>query len=371
AATAEPERPVEELDLLSPEERHQLQVEWNDSDRRLASEGTLHGLVAARARLKPEATALVHGRESLSYGELDWRSDMLADHLAARLSQWRAGAEPRIGVCLSRTLDLPVAVLAVLKAGAAYVPLDPAYPQERLAFLMADSDLAAVITSADLGSELPGPGVPRILLEEMPAPAGNGAGELPEVSPDRLAYVIYTSGSTGRPKGVAIEHRNAVTLVRWAREVFSDEELEGVLAATSLSFDLSVWELFVPLAWGGRVILADNALALPSLPAKEQVRLINTVPSALAELVRQKAVPKGVRTVNLAGEALPEGLVRDVLAGAEAGRRRVLNLYGPSEDTTYSTWAQVDGSEKPLIGGPLAHTQAYVTDSGLGLQPLG
>ncbi|MCB1034056.1 MAG: AMP-binding protein, partial [Acidobacteria bacterium] len=112
-------------------------------------------------------------------------------------------------------------------------------------------------------------------------------------------------------------------------------------------------------------------LALPSLPAKEQVRLINTVPSALAELVRQKAVPGGVRTVNLAGEALPAGLVRDVLAASEPGKRRVLNLYGPSEDTTYSTWAQVDGSEKPLIGGPLAHTQAYVTDSGLGLQPLG
>src|SRR6185369_4116143 len=154
--------------------------------------------------------------------------------------------------------------------------------------------------------------------------------------PENLAYVIYTSGSTGEPKGVAISHASAVSLVRWAREAFPAADLEGVLAATSIGFDLSVFELFVPLAWGGRVILATDALELPRLPAAGEVTLVNTVPSVLSELLRGGPLPPAVRTVNLAGEPLPGPLVRQV------GSARVLNLYGPSEDTTYSTCAEID-----------------------------
>src|SRR5262249_25041607 len=152
-----------------------------------------------------------------------------------------------------------------------------------------------------------------------------------------LAYVIYTSGSTGKPKGVGIEHRSAVTLLRWAKESYGSEALAGVLASTSLCFDLSIFELFVPLSWGGKGIVAENALMLPELAAAGQVTLINTVPSAMAELVRAKGVPRSVRTVNLAGEPLANKLAQAVY---EEGVEEVINLYGPSEDTTYSTMAR-------------------------------
>ncbi|MEM8934276.1 MAG: condensation domain-containing protein, partial [Acidobacteriota bacterium] len=175
--------------------------------------------------------------------------------------------------------------------------------------------------------------------------------------------------STGRPKGVAIRQRSAVAMVSWAHGVFSEEETAGTLMATSVCFDLSVYELFVPLSRGGTLILADNALALPRLDARERVTLVNTVPSALRELLRDGHLPPSVRTVNLAGEALPRDLVER--AYEEPGVVDVYNLYGPSEDTTYSTFARVASGETPPIGRPVANTRAYILDPELRPTPRG
>ncbi|HEV2734116.1 MAG TPA: AMP-binding protein, partial [Longimicrobiaceae bacterium] len=185
------------------------------------------------------------------------------------------------------------------------------------------------------------------------------------------AYLIYTSGSTGRPKGVQIEHRSAVALLRWAAGVFADDLLSGVLAGTSLSFDLSVFELFLPLSRGGAVVLADDALALASLPARTQVTLLDTVPSAAAALVRARAIPASVRVVCLAGEALKRGLADELYALPHV--EAVYNLYGPSEDTTYSTWALVPraGERDPAIGRAVAGTRAYVLDRRMEPLPVG
>jgi amino acid adenylation domain-containing protein len=184
------------------------------------------------------------------------------------------------------------------------------------------------------------------------------------------AYLLYTSGSTGRPKGVEVTHRSAVALLDWAAGAFGPEELAGVLAATSISFDLSVFEIFLPLARGGTVILARDVLALPELPAAEAVTLVNTVPSALAELLRAGALPPGVRTVCLAGEALPQALAAAVLARDPAPR--LWNLYGPTEATTYSTAARIDdASGPPPIGRPIAGTSAYLLDRALWPVPAG
>jgi amino acid adenylation domain-containing protein len=193
----------------------------------------------------------------------------------------------------------------------------------------------------------------------------------PSPSPSNLAYLIYTSGSTGRPKGVAIEHRSATAFVHWAREWFSDEELAGVFASTSINFDLSIFELFVPLAFGGRVILGENALALAGSPAAAEVTLVNTVPSAIAELLRLGAVPPSVRTVNLAGEPLRGTLVERLYALGTV--ERVLNLYGPSEDTTYSTFTLVPrgAAGEPTIGRAVAGSRAYVLDRALEPCPPG
>ncbi len=235
--------------------------------------------------------------------------------------------------------------------------------------MLEDAGAAVVVTESALLPHLPASRALVLVLDAEPEepPAPEARPEAHRTLPGNLAYLIYTSGSTGRPKAVAIEHRSAVAFVRWAQSVFSAGELAAVLASTSISFDLSVFELFVTLSSGGRVVLAANALALPALPAAAEVTLINTVPSAMAELVRAGALPAGVRTVNLAGEPLKGSLARAV---QELGVERVLNLYGPSEDTTYSTCEVVErGSRRePTIGRPIAGTWARLLDPRL--QPV-
>ena len=201
-----------------------------------------------------------------------------------------------------------------------------------------------------------------IALDEEWERIAQESGANPSVltTPDNLAYVIYTSGSTGKPKGVAIEHGSAVALLHWAGDIFSPQLLNGVLASTSLCFDLSIFELFVPLSFGGRIVLVENALELANLGGNAGVSLLNTVPSVAAELVRSNVIPESVKAVNLAGEALGRGLVEQLYQELEA----VYNLYGPTEDTTYSTWALIARDEKraPAIGRPIAGTQVYVLD---------
>ncbi|MGK5440256.1 amino acid adenylation domain-containing protein [Micromonospora sp. URMC 105] len=314
----------------------------------------LHRMVAAQAARTPEAEAVRHADGSLSYRELD----EAANRLARVLLQRGVAREDRVGVCLPRTPELVVALLAVLKAGACYVPLDPAYPPARVAFMTADSGARLVLTRADLAGRFPGTAVPVDRLD----PAGDGTDPAVAATPADLAYVIYTSGSTGRPKGVAIEHRSASVLMHWVRQTFDDAELGGLLAATSVCFDLSVFEIFGPLCWGGRVLLVDDVLALAAPGADRlPVTLVNTVPSAMGELLTAGALPEHVRTVCLAGEPLTAALAARVWSRRHV--RRLCNLYGPSEDTTYSTWAEVPPeSGDPPIGRPLPQTRAYVLD---------
>jgi amino acid adenylation domain-containing protein len=351
--------PVADLPLLSGSERTQMLVEWNETGAPVGGELCLHELLAARAEEIPQAVALIDGERELSYGELAGEAHRLAHHLRSL----GVGPERIVGVCLERTAEMVVTLLAVLEAGGAYLPLDPAHPRARLERVLADSGAAAVVTQESLADRLPWNG-PVVILERDRAAIARHPDHRPTtgVSRENLAYVLFTSGSTGTPKGVAITHRSAVEMVRWAAGVFSPEDLSGVLAATSLSFDLSVFELFVPLSAGGTVILAANALALPGLPAARRVRLVNTVPSALAELVHMGGLPAGVRTVNLAGEPLPRALADRIWATGTV--EALWNLYGPSEDTTYSTYAWVDreSSSAPRIGRPISATWAYVVD---------
>jgi amino acid adenylation domain-containing protein len=359
------ERSVFALPLLSETERAELAA-WSFGGPIEPSGACLHELFLVQAGRTPEAEALVDGPLRLTYRELAARVHGLAGNLAAL----GVGPEVRVGVCLRRTAALPVALLAVLAAGGAYVPLDPEYPRERLELMLEDSGAALLLTAADLVPRLPHVAADASCRRVFLTSEGLPEDDLPSAPPlspvpGDLAYLIYTSGSTGKPKGVAIEHRSAVALTTWARTVFSAAELSGVLFATSVCFDLSVFELFVPLAWGGRVIVAENALALPTLAAAGEVTLVNTVPSAMAELVRQRSLPPSVRTVNLAGEPLPRPLVDALYALGTV--ERVWNLYGPSEDTTYSTLALQKpagdaGARPPGIGLPVAGTRAHVLD---------
>jgi amino acid adenylation domain-containing protein len=371
ALAAAPEARLAELPLLTATERQQLVEEWSPAETVPRLSGTLHGLFAAQAARTPEATAVIAGTERLSYGELARR----VHRLAGRLSQLGVGTgrgpERIVGVRLERTAELVVTLLAVLETGAAYLPLDPAYPAERLRFLLADTGAALVVAERSLAwPEDFTAEIPVLYIDE--ATLVETAAFVPDtVAEDNLAYLIYTSGSTGVPKGVAIPHGSALRLVEWALARYSAAELAGVLFSTSTSFDLSIFELFVPLSSGGAVIVADNALALPGLPAASEVTLVNTVPSALAGLLDLGPLPASVRTVNLAGEPL-RGALAERIHGA--GVARLWNLYGPSEDTTYSTGTEVapgtpEIHREPDIGRPLAGSTAFVLDGSLGMIP--
>jgi amino acid adenylation domain-containing protein len=259
------------------------------------------------------------------------------------------------------------ALVGVLKAGSAYVPIDPSYPRDRQALLLADSGSQILVTQEHLRQRLPETAAAVICVDRDRAELERSSEARPTATavPGNLAYLIYTSGSTGRPKAVAVEHRSAVARIRWSAATFPREELAGVLFSTSVCFDLSVFEMFVTLAVGGALILAENALALPDLPAAAEVTLINTVPSAAAEVARNGGLPPSVRVVNLAGESLRRILVERLYGLGHV--EKVYNLYGPSEDTTYSTWALMKAGDPlpPPIGEPLDGTRAYRLDGGM------
>jgi len=299
---------------------------------------------------------VVQGDRTMSYRELNERANQTGHHLRS------LGVKPEtlVAVCLERSVEMVVGILGILKAGGAYVPLDPAYPNERLAFILEDSGAPILLTQRCILANLP-PHVAEIVCLDAPFSAEEKTNPPGGATPENLAYVIYTSGSTGRPKGVAIEHRSTVALIQWAREFFTPAELGGVLFSTSVCFDLSVFELFVTLCAGGTVVVAENALALPTLNAASEVTLINTVPSVMAELVRLNAVPASVRVVNLAGEPLARALVRQIYQ--HPGVQKVYDLYGPTEDTTYSTAALRRPDGPDTIGRPIANRQLYILDA--------
>jgi amino acid adenylation domain-containing protein/non-ribosomal peptide synthase protein (TIGR01720 family) len=264
-------------------------------------------------------------------------------------------------------------VLAILKAGGAYIPLDPDYPHERLAFILEDTQVSVLLTQASLLTKIPQHQAQVICLDtDWQTIAQQSPDNLfCQLTPDNLAYVIYTSGSTGKPKGVMIKHSSTVAMLDWANKTYTIEDRKGVLASTSICFDLSVFELFVPLCCGGKVILIENALYLPTLPAALDVTLINTVPSIISQLFRNNAIPTSVQTVNVAGEPLHNQLVQQLYS--QDNIKQIFNLYGPSEDTTYSTSALIHKgtNNTPPIGCPIHNTQTYLLDKNLQPVPVG
>ncbi len=357
-----PDRALGRIELLTGPELAQLAA-WNATEVAYP-EDSVHALFERQAALTPESVAVVCDGAELRYAELEARANRLAHALRAA----GVGPESTVGVCLPRTPELVVALLAILKAGGAYVPLDPEYPAARLAHILANAAPRVVLCDtgtrecvAGLGPE----GSEVWMLDER----NDALAAMPVDAPPaldsaaHLAYVIYTSGSTGLPKGVAITHGNAVAMLAWARRVFEPQALRNTLACTSICFDLSVYELFLPLATGNTVVLVRDALALVEQPPRVPVTLVNTVPSAIDAVLAAGALPASVRVVNLAGEALARGLVDRLYRQGHV--EAVYNLYGPSEDTTYSTGCRVEeiGSDAPSIGVPIDNTRAYVLDA--------
>ncbi|WP_241968218.1 amino acid adenylation domain-containing protein [Streptomyces sp. ICBB 8177] len=367
-ACARPAADIRELDILSPQERGLLVAGIGARALEYDREACVHRLVEAQADRTPRAPAVEYAGRTLDYAELD----ASANRLARALRQLGAVHGGRIGVSVSRTERMVCLLLAIHKAGCAYVPLDPSYPADRLGAIAAGADMSLVVyDTADAPRWLTRTGLPGVPLAQLWDAALEEDPARPEpVDAGTPTHLIHTSGSTGAPKGVVITHRNVTALLAWAHDTYSREELSRVLFGTSLNFDLSVFELWAPLTTGGTVVVAENVLALTE-DASLAPTLVNTVPSALSVLLRRAAIPDSVSVVNVAGEPLPGELVDGVLSGTRAGR--VFNLYGPSEDTTYSTGRcfTAPGTPRPTIGTPLPNTRVHLLDDAGRLVPYG
>ncbi|ATL29585.1 non-ribosomal peptide synthetase [Streptomyces formicae] len=376
AAADDPRAPLADIDLMDAAERRQVLHEWNDTAAPLTDD-TVPSLFARQAALHGDATAVVCGAESLNYRELDRRSARLARLLAER----GAGPGTFVGLSLHRSADTVVALLAVLRTGAAYVPLDPVYPAQRLAHMLADAAPALVLTESGAAGGLPtGPGTPPQLLLDDPAVAAaldaddaDAAFACP-VTADQTAYVIYTSGSTGRPKGVPVTHRNVANLAAWAADAFGDG-LARVLAATSLNFDVSVFEILGPLLNGGSIEIVRDLLEIGERGGWHGT-LVSGVPSVLARLIADGAPDLRADHLVLAGEALTAPVAARLRAAVPGAR--LVNAYGPTETTVYASASATGGKgdgraeeDAPPIGGPLRNTRLYVLDDRMRPVPVG
>ncbi|MFC5288471.1 amino acid adenylation domain-containing protein [Actinokineospora guangxiensis] len=310
----------------------------------------------------PDRVAVVDSAQHLTYRALGRR----ARAWTWRLQKAGVGHGDLVGVHLDRSADLVAAMLGVLTAGAAYVPLDPAYPRERLDYMVADAGMAVLVTADPTLAGPRGADVPVIAPGDIPREQPHPTRVAP-MHADHLAYVLYTSGSTGAPKGVGITHANAVDLLRWSATMFG-VELDRVLASTSVCFDCSILEIFGPLSTGGTTVVGSGPEAVADGSHAAAVRLIHTVPSVVADLLRTGRLPSSVTTAIVGGEALLPAVVERIYSGSAI--QRLVNLYGPTEYTSYATAAVVprspDDHAVPPIGRPVANTDIHIiTEHGL------
>ncbi len=357
---------VDRLPLLGEAERHQVLRQWNATAVDYPRDACVHELFEAQVARTPSAIAVVQGEVSLTYGELNARANQLAHYLCG------LGVRPddRVAICMRRSIEMVVAMLAVLKAGGAYAPLDPVYPVERLTYMLEDSAPIAVLAQTSTLNLLLAASMPIVNLDEWRGQDQAVSNlSIDGLTSAHLAYVIYTSGSTGRPKGVIIEHRNTVNLLIWAERFYGPSVLARTLFSSSLNFDMAVYECFTPLICGGATEVVDNLLALQA--GGDDLTLINTVPSALKAVLDSSGLGQGVQTVNVGGETLKRQLVEDLFAKTQV--QRLCNMYGPSETTTYSSWLPIERNEDFVvtIGRPVANTQFYFLDKYQQPVPMG
>lgn len=379
AASASPTTPISQLPLLPPAERQRIVSDWNQTAGDYPSADCLPDAFARRAAETPTAPAVIdHGR-TVTYRQLHERSNRLAHYLRAR------GVKPGdlVGVCLKRSADMIAAVLAATKVGAAYVPLDSNYPKDRLAFMVEDAQAAVVFSQWSLLDRLPALGDRLANIEEVEAELARFPATDPDRAhtPDALAYVIYTSGSTGKPKGVMVRHRAAVNTIDWVNQTFGVTRRDRLLFVTSLSFDLSVYDIFGVLGAGGCIRVADehelkDPARLADLLRTEHITMWNSAPAALQQLVPffgHRAPSTDLRLVMLSGDWIPvtlPGQLWKVFPDA-----KVMALGGVTEAAIWTNWFPVEAVDPdwPSIpyGKPIRNARYYILDAHLQPVPIG
>lgn len=366
-------KPVSSYPLLSESEKQQILVEWNQTQTEYPRASCIHELIEAQTKRAPDAIAVQFEDQSLTYKELNKRADALAHALMAQ------GVKPGtlVGLFVNRSVDMLVGLLGVLKAGGAYLPLDPSFPAGRLAFMLADSNVGIILAQSTLLARLPENNAQVVCLDET-SRGKRGRKPKATVTPDDPAYVIYTSGSTGKPKGVQIHHRSVVNFLSSMRENLKINSEDTLLAVTTLSFDIAVLELMLPLTVGARVVIADSETTADGALLAQALTDSNTTfmqatPASWRLLIEAGWQGKQDLKILCGGEALTNDLAEKLLQrGAQ-----VWNLYGPTETTIWSTMHRVASDDNSSIsntvsiGRPIANTQIYILDTNLQPVPVG
>ncbi len=369
---AAPHSHLSELDWLTPNERSQILDEWNNTGVSYPREAMLHTLIEQQAASTPDKIAVSAGGESLTYRELDERANLVAAHLSAL----GVGAGSLVGICTRREVGMLIGLLGILKAGAAYIPIDPDYPPARIAYILADSAVHIIVTESQTREQLSSYSLlvtHYLLLDNLAAAPPPQDPAPPRTHPENLCYVIHTSGSTGQPKGVQIPHRAAVNFMVSMAGITSLTAADVLVAVTTLSFDIAGLELYLPVTLGATVVIASreqaaDGLALARLLETSGATAMQATPATWRMLVDTGWQGKPGLKILCGGEALPRDLADALLARGAS----VLNLYGPTETTIWSASHAVGAGAGPVpIGKPIGNTQLYILDDDLRLVPVG
>lgn len=350
----QPENILDRNSIISAEEKEELLTRFNDTEYLHANHDTIISLFENQVKRTPENIAVLFENKSFTYNELNQKSNQLGSYLR---DKFNIKPNDLIGIRLDRNEKMILAILGILKSGGAYVPIDTAYPQERIDYIEKDSNCKLILDHEEL----------ELFYANQERFSKSNLENI--TSPQDLAYVIYTSGTTGNPKGVMVEHRNTVELIQWSDKLFDSETFDVVFAATSYCFDLSVYEMFYTLSIGKKLRVLQHGLEIRDFIEKEDKILINTVPSVVREILEEGVSWNKVAILNMAGEPISY----DILQRLPLETAEVYNLYGPTEDTTYSTYFKIDRKDylSIPIGKPITNTQTYIVDEQLKLVPVG
>ncbi|MEH2121103.1 amino acid adenylation domain-containing protein [Nostoc sp.] len=373
---SDPKKQISDLQLLTPSQVEQLLVEWNDTKIDYPQDKCIHQLFEAQVEKTPDAVAVVFENQRLTYRELNHRANQLAHYL----HKLGIKSEEIIGICMERSVEMVVALIAILKAGEAYLPLDPAYPKERLAFMLADAQVTVLLTQRHLENELPPHQAQVVCIDTECSICIDCSSQNPisDVKLQNLAYVIYTSGSTGRPKGVMNTHQGLCNRLLWMQDTYQLTSSDKVLQKTPFSFDVSVWEFFWPLLTGASLIVAkpnghQDARYIAEFISQQQITTLHFVPSMLQVFLEEEKRHncKSIKRVFCSGEALSFDLQQQFFNSFDA---ELHNLYGPTEasiDVTAWCCESVNNNKIVPIGRPIANTQIFILDTHLQPVPIG
>ncbi|HEY5141260.1 MAG TPA: amino acid adenylation domain-containing protein, partial [Methylococcales bacterium] len=369
---ADPFQKLCELPLLTTAEQQQFRT-WNNTAADYPDNLCLHQLFEAQVERTPDTIAVVFDDLHLSYTALNEKANQLADYLQS------LGVKPEVlvGICLERSLEMVIGLLGIVKAGGAYLPLDPDYPTARLASILEDAKVGVVLTQSNFVKKLPKSITQVVCLDNDKEKLSHLRTDNPVsgVTPFNLAYVIYTSGSTGKPKGVMVPHQAITNHTFWMQENFPLDQSDKVLQKTPFSFDASVWEFYAPLIAGAQLIIAQpdchqDPAYLVKVIMEQDITIFQVVPSLLRVILEQKGIEHcySLKRIFCGGEALPFDLKEHCLATLDA---RLYNLYGPTEACIDSTFSTCQRGSYKSIGRPIANTRIYILDENLLSQPLG